>query len=74
MNTIIGKIICKFNGHDFGSVVTYSPNVLVFCRRCGEEIAGRKWEDLEPMSEADREEFEEREYDCNFIDDTGDKK
>lgn len=50
--------ICRRQGHDFGDVVYISPAVLTFCHNCGEEIQGRTWEDLEPMTDEDRENIE----------------
>lgn len=49
------KIVCYFKGHDFGSAVYISPAVLTFCRRCGTEIQGRTFDDLEPATDEDLE-------------------
>lgn len=55
---LIATFVCRFKGHDFGSVIYISPSVLTFCRRCREELQGRTFADLEPMTDEDREHLE----------------
>jgi hypothetical protein len=55
------KLRCALRGHDFGPEIYLSPSVLQYCRRgCGQEICGRTWTDLEPLSEADIQDICER--------------
>ncbi|WP_020675305.1 hypothetical protein [Geopsychrobacter electrodiphilus] len=62
LSRLIKKLICLFKGHDFGDCVYISPSYLTFCRCCGVEIQGRSFDDLEPLTDEDREHLE-------FIDD-----
>ena len=39
--------------HDFGPVVMVSPSILIFCRKCGEELQGRTVKDLQPCTDED---------------------
>lgn len=39
--------VCSYAGHDFHAA-GFSFDTLNFCRRCGEEISGRTFADLEP--------------------------
>ncbi len=48
--TFIRKAICKIRGHRYPS--PYFDNyTLSFCTCCGEEIANRTFDDIEPMPE-----------------------
>ena len=55
MKRLFLKVVCMLRGHDFGPVVYVSPSVLIHCSRCGEELLGRSFDDLEYMTEEDRE-------------------
>ena len=46
---------CSILGHDYGPVVYFSPAVLNCCRRCGRDILGRDFDDLEPMTDEERD-------------------
>lgn len=48
------RLICKIKGHRY-EAHTLMPNALIFCKRCGSEILGRTFADLEPMTEEERE-------------------
>lgn len=50
---------CSILGHDFGPVVYVSPAVMQCCHRCGRDIQGRDFDDLEPTTEADRDILDE---------------
>lgn len=42
------KLRCKLLGHDY-PCMEFSAYTLCFCRHCGQEVAGRTFEDLEPI-------------------------
>jgi hypothetical protein len=44
------KMICKFKGHKY-EALTFMANGLYFCDRCGAEMLGRTFADLEPMTQ-----------------------
>lgn len=52
------RLICRLRGHDFGAVVYVSPSMLCCCERCGEDIQGRSFDDLEPMTDEDYDHLE----------------
>ena len=55
---LVKKIICLIKGHNYpGQVFHY--NVLMFCRCCGKEIAGRIFADLEPMTQEEWEDVQD---------------
>lgn len=47
-------VVCPLVGCDFGDVL-FTGNSLVFCRRCGAEILGRTFDDLEPMTAEEKD-------------------
>lgn len=50
------KTHCRRHGHDFGPVIYCSPAILQYCRNgCGKEVFDRTIDQLEPMTEEDRE-------------------
>lgn len=40
-----------------GKKAPFQGNSLCFCRRCGLEMAGRTLDDLQPMTDEEREQF-----------------
>jgi hypothetical protein len=52
----IASIICWFRGHQYEAPV-FTANTLCFCQRCGKEIAGGSFEDLEPIDPDDLDSF-----------------
>lgn len=50
----IGALVCHFKGCRFDAPFFHS-NCLYFCPRCGKEMLGRTWDDIEPMTDEDRE-------------------
>lgn len=55
---IARQTLCRIKGHDYGAVVYISPAVMHLCARCGRDVCGRTFDDLEPMNEEDWEWFE----------------
>ncbi|MDT3735535.1 MAG: hypothetical protein ROZ00_04870 [Denitratisoma sp.] len=53
---LAGWTVCPVAGCRYNASVL-RLNTLYFCRRCGKEIAGRTFADLEPMSAEDIEEM-----------------
>jgi len=46
-------LVCRFKGHKYGAS-EFNTWSLCYCRRCGEEMAGRTFADLEtPPNDAD---------------------
>ena len=54
---IAGWTVCRVGGCRYDAPVLRF-NALYFCTRCGKEIAGRSFADLEPMSAEDIEELQ----------------
>ncbi len=51
---------CSVFGHQWPESLNrlgFSSNTLYFCRVCNEELLGRSFEDLEPMTDEEREHF-----------------
>ncbi len=48
MKKWFARLICKLFGHDWPAL-TFDSYSLCFCRRCGEEVAGRTFADLPPL-------------------------
>lgn len=55
LNAHVASVPCSVLGHDFGPVVYVSPAVMQCCHRCGRDIQGRDFDDLEPTTDADRD-------------------
>ncbi len=53
----IGALVCHFKGCSYQAPFFYS-NCLYFCDRCGKEMLNRGWDDIEPMTDEDRETLE----------------
>ena len=51
----LGALVCWAKGCCNYSTPDFHGNRLYFCSRCGKEICGRTFEDLQPMSEEDVE-------------------
>lgn len=49
-----GGVVCRFKGCHYDTPV-FSANALYFCTRCGKELTGRTFADLEPMSDDEME-------------------
>ena len=49
-----GTIVCYFKGCHYDAPF-FHTNALYFCTRCGKEITGRTWDDIEPMTDEDLE-------------------
>ena len=45
-----GSVVCRFKGCHYDTPV-FSTNTLYFCTRCGKEITGRTFADLQPLSD-----------------------
>jgi len=59
MLRLLKRLICKIKGHSYrGLDHGFMSNCLYFCDRCGKELLDRTFEDLEPMTEEEREYFE----------------
>jgi hypothetical protein len=56
MKKLFRRFICKIMGHHYPTL-TFTSNVLYFCSRCGKEMFDRSFDDLEPMSEDERDAF-----------------
>lgn len=53
---LAGWTVCRFVGCRYDAPVLRF-NTLYFCPRCGKEIAGRTWADLEPLTDEELEEL-----------------
>lgn len=51
---VAGGVVCRFKGCHYDTPV-FSTNALYFCTRCGKEITGRTFADLEPISDDEME-------------------
>lgn len=45
-----GSVVCRFKGCHYDTPV-FSTNALYHCTRCGKEITGRTFADLQPLSD-----------------------
>lgn len=45
-----GSVVCRFKGCHYDTPV-FHPNALHFCTRCGKEVTGRTFADLQPLSD-----------------------
>lgn len=52
----LGRVVCLFRGHHYDTPVL-NPRCLYFCIRCNHELAGRTFDDLEPMTDEDLEQM-----------------
>ena len=50
------QFICWLIGCKFDAAV-FKTSSLYFCRRCGTELTGRSFDDLEPMSDEEIEQM-----------------
>lgn len=53
--TLLG-LVCRVRGHHYPAPV-FRSNCLYFCTRCGKEMLGRTFADIEPISDEDLEEI-----------------
>ncbi len=63
MMRFLKRLICRFRGHKCECAIyvlggDYTSKALYFCERCGTELFGRTFEDLEPMTDEEREAFD----------------
>jgi hypothetical protein len=59
----LARRVCRVRGCHFNAMA-FRSNALYFCTRCGEELTGRTFEDLVPMSDEDLEEMH-RDFEMN---------
>lgn len=52
----LGAVACRFRGHRFDAPVIRA-NCLYFCTRCGQEMTGRTFADLDPLSDKELEDL-----------------
>lgn len=53
---IVNRAMCFFRGHQYRTLA-FRSNALYFCSCCGEEVTGRTFADLVPMSADEHEEL-----------------
>lgn len=53
----LARGVCRLRGCNFPPVYVFRTNALYFCTRCGEELTGRTFADLQPLSDEDLEEL-----------------
>lgn len=53
---LIGRVVCLFKGHHY-NMTELRPNTLYLCTRCRKEMFDRSFDDIEPMSDEDLEDF-----------------
>jgi hypothetical protein len=58
----MNRAICFVRGHDYPGLLFY-VNALHFCSRCGKEVTDRKFSDLLPMTDEEREMFDRLQQD-----------
>lgn len=50
LHDAVGALVCKSKGRCKFNTPVFQSHCLYFCSRCGKEICGRTFNDLEPMS------------------------
>lgn len=56
------KLVCATRGHNYPCSI-FTTSALCFCQRCGTEIAGRSFNDLEPIADEDRDLLDTPDFD-----------
>lgn len=58
------QLHCWWCGHEFGAVVYISPSVIIPCRRCGKDVQNRDINDLDLLTDEDRDYIDSIEDAC----------
>lgn len=53
---VLGRVVCTFKGCHYDTPV-FSTNALYLCTRCGKEVTGRTFADLQPISDDELEDL-----------------
>jgi hypothetical protein len=56
----LGALVCRVRGHILPAVLDYNISRLDLCPRCGADIYGRTWADLQSMSDEALEDLQRR--------------
>lgn len=54
----LGGLVCRVRGHHYNTPAFHSQ-CLYFCTRCNEELLGRTWADILPLSDEEQEMLEQ---------------